>query len=83
MGERTEAREEHLRLWDEVLGVYQGVEITEFQATLLFRKLRISFPVHSPEAEILKKLGDSLLGKRIGILKTDLREKPLVIRVLK
>lgn len=75
-------KEVYLRLWDEVLGVYQGVEITEIQATLLLRKLRIRFPVHSPEAEILKKLDDSFLGKRIGILKTDVPNKPVVIRVI-
>lgn len=83
MWEGIKAKKQLLRLWDEAVGVYQGVKLTQFEAVLLFKGYQVSFPLNSPGSELIKNLDDSLVGKKVGILKTDLHNKPLVIRVLK
>ncbi len=80
---RAEVKEKHLRSWDEIVGVLQAMELTQFEAILLFEECYVSFPLNSPEGELIKNLDDLLVGKKVGMLKTDLREKPLVIRMLK
>lgn len=80
----TEDKEIRLVLWSEVIGMFGGCFSDNHFIRLKINEKLLAFPKESKEAEvILKKLDDSLLGKWIGILKTDLPKKSLVIRVLK
>lgn len=75
--------ETHLAPWQEALGVLDRLETSETQ-TIAFltctykRQMAIPLQKEAPETKKLEKL----IGKKIRILKTDIPEKPLIIRTL-
>jgi hypothetical protein len=72
-----------LEPWEEAVGIFKGIEYGDYEVSLLLGDCRIVFPADSPEASILKSLGRRLVSKRIGVLRTDDPQKPLLIRRLK
>jgi len=69
--------------WEEVVGVFDGIEIEDNQAFILIGNYCLVFPAYSPEALILGKLDNNWIGKRIGILRTDDSRRPIVVRKMK
>jgi hypothetical protein len=74
-------QETYLASWEEALGTLDKVENSETQTvaflTCTYKKqIAISLPKNQPETQKLQKL----LGQKIAILKTDIPEKPLIIR---
>jgi len=71
-----------LEPWEEAVGIFKGIEYGDYEASLLIDNYRIAFSVQSPEASILKTLDKKLVSKRIGVLRTDDPQKPLLFRKL-
>jgi len=72
-----------LNIWEEAIGTLDKVENSETQTiaflTCIYRKqIAIPLPKNQPETEKLQKLQ----GKKISILKTDVANKPIIIRSL-
>ena len=76
-----------LCFWEEVIGIYLGTEITEIFINIHLKyfnekHVKITFPRESKEEKILSSsLNTNLIGKKIGILKTNIPSKPIIIRV--
>jgi len=73
--------ETHLAPWQEAIGVLDRIETSETQRiaflTCTYKKqLAIPLQKNQPETQKLQKL----LGQKIAILKTDIPDKPLIIR---
>jgi len=62
--------------WQEALGVF--VEVDRSSGVIAFLRLRIIVP--PKELESLRDL-EAYVGRRVGILRTDLPSKPLLIRL--
>lgn len=70
-----------LKPWEEACGTLQGVDDDYPYLTLDFGKFRVVFG--SDEASAIKsQLTEELIGKRISILRTDLPDKPALVREL-
>lgn len=70
--------------WQECIGVFKGKSdlCTQFILTLLANGKELQLLFHNPkEIETLREtMGDLRVGENIGILKTDLPSKPLLIK---
>jgi len=73
----------YLAPWQEAIGTLDKVETSETQTIALLtctykKQIAIPLPKNQPETQKLQKL----LGQKIAILKTDIPDKPLIIRTL-
>jgi len=73
--------ETHLVPWQEAIGVLDRLENSETQTIALLtctykRQIAVPLQKEAPETKKLQKL----IGQKIRILKTDIPEKPLIIR---
>jgi hypothetical protein len=77
-------QETQLQPWEEVIGKYEDLKISENDLTLILttqKTIRLSFPRNSPEAQILQQILPNITkGTKLALLKTDNPEKPLLIR---
>jgi len=76
-------QETYLASWEEALGTLDKVETSETQTvaflTCTYKKqIAIPLPKDQPETQKLQKL----LGQKIAILKTDIPDKPIIIKTL-
>ena len=62
--------------WQEAIGVLRSVD--RISGVITFRNLRVIVPPR--ELEALRDL-ESFTGRRVGILRTDLSDKPLLLRL--
>jgi hypothetical protein len=69
-----------LRPWDEASGILQRIIEDEPIAILDFSRLQIQ--ISSGEMALIRKQLLQMIGKRISILKTDIIEKPIIMRVI-
>jgi hypothetical protein len=80
-------QETQLESWQEAVGTYEDLQITEEKITLTIsthRNITLTFPSDTPEAETLTQaLTDTPKGTKIALLKTDNPQKPIIIRTLK
>jgi hypothetical protein len=77
----SEASEIRLEAWQEFVGIFRGIAKDEFRIAVLFNDSRVIFNPESHEAKIVeKRLNGGFIGQRIAILKTDISERPLLIR---
>jgi len=77
-----ELDEIRLKEWEEIIGIFKGVEKDNFRVSVLFGDLKLIFNLESPETKILKETLDGvMIGNKISILKTDISEKPIFVRV--
>ena len=75
--------ETHLRPWFELIGTYNGLEIDEYFVYIKIDDKVVSFSKDSEEAlYVQEKLDSSVVGRKIGVLKTDLQEKLVRIRLV-
>ena len=75
--------ETHLVPWQEAIGILDRLETSETQAIALLTctyKRQIAIPLSKNQPET-KKL-QNLIGQKIRILKTDIPDKPIIIRTL-
>ena len=72
-----------LEPWEEAVGIFKGIQYGDYEVSLLLGDYRIIFPAESPEASILKTIGKKLVSKRIGVLRAEDPEKPLLFRRLR
>jgi hypothetical protein len=86
--EPEQLKEIRLHPWEEFVGIFKRVEITEFDHAVIFefpkpKDIKVLFSQDSEEARILTELlTPELIGKKIGILRTDIPEKPIVMRLV-
>jgi hypothetical protein len=71
-----------LKCWEEAIGTFEGVDRDGQELVVLFQGFRIALPADPPYEKLTKKLNDSLIGKKVAILRTDIEAKPIIIRVL-
>lgn len=73
----------HLGIWNEVVGSLRNIIITDNAIHLQVSRYVLSFTKDSAEANyILKMIDDGFTGKRIAILRTDISETPILIRLV-
>lgn len=81
---KQQENELHLAPWCEVIGTFGGCITKD---NFLYIKINGSlfvFPRESDEAlYVREKLDENLVGKKVGILRTDEPARPLLIRALK
>jgi hypothetical protein len=76
-------QENQLKPWEEVVGTLDKIETSETQTIALLtctysKQIAIALPKNQPDTNELGKL----LGQKIRILKTDIPDKPIIIRTL-
>ena len=83
MKKNNDVKETYLFPWFEAVGTYHGLSVNDCYVHLKISDKTLSFPTDSNEVKHLRdRLDDSLIGSKIGILKTDIREKPIRIRLI-
>ena len=71
-----------LRAWDEINGTLNDLFRDDHFVYIRISDKLLSFPDDSVEAKVLhERLDSSLIGKKIGILRTDLHVKPIRVRL--
>ncbi|MEM3458965.1 MAG: hypothetical protein QXN36_00030 [Candidatus Bathyarchaeia archaeon] len=75
-----------LQPWEEIVGTLKKIKVENNQTIAVMRcnkqlNLVISYLNGTREAEILQTL-DKLLGKKVAILRTEIQEKPIVVRTV-
>jgi hypothetical protein len=78
-------QETQLEPWQEAIGNLEALKISQEKVTLTLthtlRNLTITFPKDTPEAQtLIETLTNTPRGTKIALLKTDLPEKPIIIR---
>ena len=80
--EITRSDQIYLRHWHEAVDIFLGLDRDGHWLMVRMGCGHLAFPIDSKESEVLGKvLKDELIGQRIGILRTDLDSKPIVVRV--
>jgi hypothetical protein len=78
------ARDLHLKEWWEVVGVLKGVREIHGRLEVYMdcgELYRLTFPGDSAEAEVLRRGLQGMEGRVVGILRTDLRDMPIAVRL--
>jgi len=69
--------------WSEMVGVYDGIIIEEDFTHVKINGKVISFKNGTKEATLLQQyLNEKMIGRKIRILRTDLPDKPILIRLI-
>ncbi|MDI6811521.1 MAG: hypothetical protein QMD80_07635 [archaeon] len=71
----------YLDAYEEVIGTLRGIEKDEFTISLIFDDFQVIFNLDSEEGEIVEKtINSGLIGEKIGLLRTDSPDNPLIFR---
>jgi len=83
---KTEIREMKLQIWQEIIGDCVKFEAKKDQVAIILRiygqNVRITYERNSKEGIILKRFGRKLVGRKLGILRTDNPVKPIAVRIM-
>ncbi len=73
-----------LKKWEEIVGRFQEINQDNWCLNIHIDGFSpLSYPLDSIESSILKEeLEDVESGTKIGILRTDIKEEPLVVRIV-
>jgi len=72
-----------LSVWTEVIGPIHELSANDSYVCVKIGNKLLCFPPKSQEAEILlRKLTKELRGRKVGLLRTDDRIKPLLVRLI-
>lgn len=73
-----------LKKWEEIIGKFRGINQDNGCLNIHMDGFSpLSYPLDSIESSILKKeLEDVESGTKIGILRTDIKDKPIVVRLV-
>lgn len=76
-------KEIKLNIWSEVVGTDDGLVIEENFTHLRINSSVISFPNGTKEATLVRQFfNENMVGRKIGVLRTDLADKPLLFRIV-
>ena len=82
---KTDVRDIKLQAWEEIIGGCVKFEAKKDQVVVILRvcgqNVRIAYPRDSKEGIILRRFGRKLVGQKLGILRTDIPAKPIVVRI--
>jgi len=73
----------HLAPWCEVIGTYGGLYEDDDYLYVKVRGEIVQFAKDSRAAEIARNTLKGLMGRKVGILRTDEPAKPILIRIIK
>jgi hypothetical protein len=82
---KTDIKEIKLQIWEEIIGNCVKFEDQKDQVVLVLRtcqNMQIAYQRKSKEGIILRKFGKKLIGRKLGILRTDIPAKPIVVRII-
>ncbi len=85
---RKSPKEIFLTSWDECVGIYRGLRLSKRGIAIVLslvngQTLEIFFHKASIEEEnVLREFHDHMIGRKIGVMKVDDRENPILIRTL-
>ena len=83
---RDDIKEIKLQIWQEIIGDCVKFEAKKDQVTVILRvcgqNVRIAYQRDSKEGIILRRFGRKLVGQKLGILRTDIPAKPIVVRII-
>ena len=72
-----------LEFWDEFVGVLKGLKKDDSTLKICFEGCYISFNSETEEAKVAEKiLNGSLIDRKIAVLRTDLPQQPLLVRLI-
>ena len=81
------AKKCYLREWWEIVGVLLGTRVNGYDYEVYIEcndtLYKLVYHVESREADILREKLDESVGMVIGILRTDLADEPVMVRVEK
>lgn len=79
-------KEVKLQVWEELVGECINFEMKKDHVIVMLRVcgcvMRITYLCSSAEGMALRKFGNKLMGQKIGILRTDIPEKSVVVRTM-
>jgi hypothetical protein len=78
-----ENRKTSLPPWSEIVGTLQGVFADDLFIHVKINGNLLSFAKELRESEIIQTKLKPLIGRKVGILKTDSVDNPLCIRLIK
>ncbi|MBK5190960.1 MAG: hypothetical protein JJE19_05655 [Methanosarcinales archaeon] len=74
----------YLSPYEEACGVFRGLEKDDYSVSVLFEDFQVAFNSDSTEAKIVEEaLVEAIPGEKIAILRTDIPEKPIIVRISK
>jgi hypothetical protein len=77
------AQTHHLKEWSEIVGVLEETMEDDFSYDVYIKcnttLYVLKYPVDSKEAGILREKLRGLKGRRIGILRTDFEDEPVMV----
>jgi len=82
---KTDIKEIKLQIWEEIIGNCVKFEDQKDQVVLMLRtcqNMQIAYQRNSKEGIILRRFGRKLVGRKLGILRTDIPAKPIVVRMI-
>ena len=82
---KTDIREMRLKIWEEIIGCCVRFEVKRDQVAVILRacqNVQIAYERNSKEGIILRRFGRKLVGRKVGILRTDIPAKPIIVRVM-
>mgnify|MGYP001558297466 CR=1 FL=1 len=69
--------------WSEMVGIYDGIGIEEDFTHVKINGKVISSKNGTKEATLLQQcLNEKMIGRKIGVLRTNLPDKPILIRMI-
>ena len=72
----------YLSPYEEACGVFRGLEKDDYSVSVLFEDFQVAFNSDSTEAKIVEEaLVEAIPGEKIAILRTDIPEKPIIVRI--
>ena len=73
-----------LKPYEEIVGELKKIECEHNELSITIGELQIMFPAGSIEAEAARDIfRDELVGYRIGLLRTENKQTPLRLRIIK
>lgn len=83
MPQLLKKRPQYLRNWHEIVGTLIDISSDDDCIYVVINEIMLSFVRDSEEASYISQtLNRSIIGRSVGILKTDLPERPLRIRLV-
>jgi hypothetical protein len=82
---KTDIKEIKLQIWEEIIGNCVKLEDKKDRVVVTLRtcqNMQMAYQRNSKEGIILRRYGRKLVGRRVGILRTDIPTKPIVIRIV-
>jgi len=69
--------------WEELVGIFESIEIDDLTFRVNLHNHQLVLTSDSKEARVLgAELTSKFEGMRVGLLRTDLPEKPILVRVI-